>query len=96
MATFGMMLGEKKERFSLVARLEMTAPASVSLPVAAMVGMAQIGSASETGMRFIIICQASISVQEAAAMTFEQSMTLPPPTAKIMSMLCCLHILTPS
>ena len=94
--TAGKTNGEKYGSLSLVSVREITAPMSYSEPVAARVMMSTMGMALSVGAFPVMTSHGSASVHEAPAIAFVQSSTLPPPTDSMTSMLCCLHIRTPS
>ena len=73
----------------------MTEPAFISDPVAASVKTVPKGRASFAIAFLMTISHASPSYFAPAAISFVQSITLPPPTAKMNSIPSCLQISTP-
>ena len=85
-----------KPSFSLVSRFEITALLSYSLPVAESVSTVKSGSAFLIFEESTTSSQASSSLTAPAAIALEQSITLPPPTARMKSIFLSLQTRTPA
>ncbi len=87
--------GEPHPNFSFVSQFVITLPEFISEPVADKVNTVPKGTASCTCALRVTISHASPSYLLAAAINFVPSMTDPPPTATIKSILFSLTISTP-
>ena len=94
-ANFGRTFLVPHPSFWFVLRFVITDPLSISDPVAAIVSIDPSGSASVTFAFPKTISQGSASVFVPAAISFEQSITDPPPTARMKSTCSSLAIFIP-